>query len=458
MSYLIKGGIIAEQNRYTPTDVLIDKGVIQKIGKIERADDVLDASGMILFPGFIDAHTHLDMDAGTAHTADDFESGTKAAVIQGTTSIIDFATQNKGETLRQALENWQSKTEGKCSCDYGFHMAITDWHDETSKELLNMKEAGITSFKLYMAYDALRLDDGALYEVLKQVKNLGGLVGVHCENGDLIKAYTKELLQKEHKDPSAHPLSRPDMIEAEAMSRFLDIAYMVDVPVHIVHLSTQKGLECIRKARKRGQRVYVETCPQYLLLDEKCYNLKNFESAKYVLSPPLRSKQDQEALWAGLQEGEIQTISTDHCAFNFESQKKLGLEDFTKIPNGIPGIEHRPQLIYTHGVTKGRLSLGEMAHLLSTHTAQLFGMYPKKGTLAVGSDADIVVWNPGYKGILSSKTQMQDVDYTPYEGFKVVGRAEYVFLHGIQVVQEGRLMKEKEGCYIPRKAPFKIKN
>ncbi|MFR2840482.1 MAG: dihydropyrimidinase [Zhenhengia sp.] len=457
MSYLIKGGIIAEQNRYTPVDILVEGNVIKKIGKIDKADHILDASGMILFPGFIDAHTHLDMDTGMAHTADDFESGTKAALIQGTTSIIDFATQNKGETLINALENWRHKTDEKCSCDYGFHMAITEWNNEIKSELLTMRESGITSFKLYMAYDALRLDDGAIYEILKSAKNLGGLVGVHCENGDLIKAYTKMLLEQEQRTPLAHPLSRPDMIEAEAISRFLDIAYMVDVPVHIVHLSTQKGLECIRRARKRGQRVYVETCPQYLLLDEKLYHLKQFESAKYVLSPPLRSKQDQEALWEGIQEGEIQTISTDHCAFNFESQKKIGIDDFTQIPNGIPGIEHRPQLIYSYGVTKGRLSLQEMAYLLSTHVAQLFGMYPQKGTLAVGSDADIVVWNPGYRGVISAKTQLQHVDYTPYEGFKVIGRAEHVFLRGMHVVEEGRIVEEKKGRYIFRKPPLNMK-
>ncbi|MBS5798969.1 MAG: dihydropyrimidinase [Clostridiales bacterium] len=457
MSYLIKGGIIAEQNRYTPVDILVEGNVIKKIGKIDKADHILDASGMILFPGFIDAHTHLDMDTGMAHTADDFESGTKAALIQGTTSIIDFATQNKGETLINALENWRHKTDEKCSCDYGFHMAITEWNNEIKSELLTMRESGITSFKLYMAYDALRLDDGAIYEILKSAKNLGGLVGVHCENGDLIKAYTKMLLEQEQRTPLAHPLSRPDMIEAEAISRFLDIAYMVDVPVHIVHLSTQKGLECIRRARKRGQRVYVETCPQYLLLDEKLYHLKQFESAKYVLSPPLRSKQDQEALWEGIQEGEIQTISTDHCAFNLESQKKIGIDDFTQIPNGIPGIEHRPQLIYSYGVTKGRLSLQEMAYLLSTHVAQIFGMYPQKGTLAVGSDADIVVWNPGYRGVISAKTQLQHVDYTPYEGFKVIGRAEHVFLRGMHVVEEGRIVEEKKGRYIFRKPPLNMK-
>lgn len=457
MSYLIKGGIIAEQNRYTPVDILVEGNVIKKIGKIDKADHILDARGMILFPGFIDAHTHLDMDTERAHTADDFESGTKAALIQGTTSIIDFATQNKGETLINALENWRHKTNEKCSCDYGFHMAITEWNNEIKSELLTMRELGITSFKLYMAYDTLRLDDGAIYEILKSAKNLGGLVGVHCENGDLIKAYTKMLLEQEQRTPLAHPLSRPDMIEAEAISRFLDIAYMVHVPVHIVHLSTQKGLECIRRARKRGQKVYVETCPQYLLLDEKLYHLKQFESAKYVLSPPLRSKQDQEALWEGIQEGEIQTISTDHCAFNFESQKKIGIDDFTQIPNGIPGIEHRPQLIYSYGVTKGRLSLQEMAHLLSTHVAQLFGMYPQKGTLAVGSDADIVVWNPGYRGVISAKTQLQHVDYTPYEGFKVIGRAEHVFLRGMHVVKKGKIVEEKKGRYIFRKTPLNMK-
>lgn len=454
MSLLIKGGIIAEHNRYTPTDVLIDQGLIKQIGQIDTADQIIDARGMILFPGFIDAHTHFDMDTGTAHTADDFRTGTQSALSQGTTIVVDFATQNKGETLEKALVNWHEKAKNKCACHYAFHMAITDWNLKTKEEMSTLKEAGVTSYKLYMAYDALRVSDDAIYEVLEEAKALGSIVGMHCENGDLIKVCTKLQQDRGSKAPNGHPLSRPDTVEAEAISRFLDIAYMVDVPVHIVHLSTRKGLERIGLARARGQKVFVETCPQYLLLDENLYNLPSFEGAKYVLSPPLRTQKDQQALWEGLQNGEIQTISTDHCSFNFETQKKIGLHDFSHIPNGIPGAEHRPQLIYTYGVTSGRLSLCQMAHLLSTNAAKLFGMYPRKGTLAVGSDADLVIWDPSYEGILTAKSQLQNVDYTPYEGVEVKGRAEHVFLGGEQVIANGKLMEVTKGRYVHRADSF----
>lgn len=454
MSLLIKGGIIAQHNDYTPTDLLIDDGLIKQIGQIDTATEVIDARGMILFPGFIDAHTHLDMDTGSVHTADDFYFGSRAALSQGTTTLIDFATQEKGETLTEALTNWHQKADGKCACHYGFHMAITDWNAKVNKEMKTMKEAGITSFKLYMAYDNLRLRDDEIYEVLKSAKALGAIVGVHCENGDLVNRGIKEQLEGGCILPNAHPLSRPALAEAEAIGRFLDIAYLVDVPVHIVHLSTLAGLERIRQARARGQKVFVETCPQYLLLDESAYIMPNFESAKYVLSPPLRTKKDQEALWEGLKAGEIQTISTDHCAFNFETHKKKGLHNFSQIPNGVPGIEHRPQLIYTYGVTKGKLSLCEMAQLLSTNAAKLFGLYPKKGTLAVGSDADLVIWNPAYKGCLSAATQMQNVDYTPYEGFEVKGRAEHVYMSGKPVIVAGRIVNEPNGHYVHRKPCF----
>ncbi|MGL4737621.1 MAG: dihydropyrimidinase [Cellulosilyticaceae bacterium] len=452
MSILIKGALLATQNIHTPQDILIEKGIIKQIGQLEvKADEVIDAKGYIAFPGFIDAHTHLDMDTGTALTADDFRSGTLAAVAGGTTTIIDFATQNKGETLVEALKNWHQKAGGKCYCDYGFHMAITDWNEAVQEEIALMKSLGVTSFKLYMAYDALRVRDGEIYQILKAVKQIEGIIGVHCENGDLVNELIKEQLAKGHTAPGAHPLARPDTVEAEAIGRFLDIAYLAGTPAHIVHLSTLKGLEQIRRARARGQKVFVETCPQYLTLDEQCYEQEGFESAKYVLSPPLRKKEDREALWEALGNGEIQTISTDHCAFNFKGQKEQGLEDFSKIPNGIPGIQHRPQLIYTYGVCEGEISLKQMADLLSTQAAKLFGMYPKKGALQIGSDADLVLWNPEMSGEITADQQLHNVDYTPYEGIAIRGRAEYVFLKGQQVVTEGQVEENPLGSYVYRK-------
>lgn len=448
MSLLIKGGIIAGQSH--TVDLLIENEKIIKIGNIREADEVIDATGYILFPGFIDAHTHFDMDTGTAHTADDFESGTKAAIRGGTTTIIDFATQNKKETLTQALGNWHQKAKDKCSSDYGFHMAITEWNGDIAKELVKMKDEGVTSFKLYMAYDALRVNDGEIYEVLKAVKQLGGVVGVHCENGDLVNELIEEQMSLGNTTPAAHPLSRPDVVEKEAISRFLDIAYLAKAPAHIVHLSTEAGLEEVKRARQRGQDVFVETCPQYLLLDESYYELPGFESAKYVLSPPLRSLQNVNALWQGIKENSIDTISTDHCSFRFEGQKEMGKDNFSQIPCGIPGVEHRPQLIYTYGVTTGKIGIDQMAYLLSTNVAMLFGMYPQKGALHVGSDADIVIWNPDFKGVLTARDQLQNVDYTPYEGFGVEGRAEHVLLRGQHIVKNGQVIQEKKGKYVKR--------
>lgn len=450
MSLLIKGAILATNPEVGPTDLLIDEGVISGIGQIRTADQIVEAYGNIIFPGFIDAHTHLDMDTGKAHTSDDFYTGTKAALVGGTTTIIDFATQEKGESLMDAIKVWHQKANGKSCTDYGFHLAITDWNEQTRKEMLFIKDIGVTSFKVYMAYDALRVSDDILFEILQAVDHIGGIVGCHCENGDLVKVLTQAQKDSGHFGPRAHPASRPDIVESEAIGRFLDIAYLAGTPVHIVHLSTQKGLEAIERAKERGQIVYVETCPQYLILDEHAYQLKEFESAKYVLSPPLRTKQDQQALWQGIHTGLIQTISTDHCAFNFATQKRQGLADFSEIPNGIPGIEHRPQLIYTYGVDKGHISLKQMAELLSTKTAKLFGLYPAKGTIEVGSDADLVIWNPNYETKLSSTTQVQSVDYTPYEGLCVKGRAEYVFLRGEQVVKEGKVINERKGQYLFR--------
>lgn len=459
MKILIKGGVLVTPEKSFISDILIEDEKIVQIEKdIElEVDEIIDATNNLIFPGFIDCHTHFDMDTGTVVTADNFYTGTRAAVIGGTTTIIDFATQGKGETLKQALDNWHKKANGQCSCDYGFHLAITDWNEDVSKEIDNMSNEGVTSFKLYMAYDTLRVNDAEIYEVLKRVNDIGGIVGVHCENGDLVNELIKEQKTKGNLTTKAHPVSRPDDIEAEAIARFLRIALLAGVPVNIVHLSTKKGFEEVERARIKGQKIYVETCPQYLLLEDSKYELEDFEGAKYVISPPLRKSIDKKCLWDALKRGEINTIGTDHCSFNFKKQKELGINDFSKIPNGMPGVETRPALMFTFGVREGRISKEQMVATLSENISRLFGMYPKKGCLKVGSDADIVIWNTEHESIITAENQEQNVDYSPYEGMKIKGRAEHVFLRGHHVVKYGSISVDKKGEYVIRgKSDFSV--
>jgi dihydropyrimidinase len=329
-------------------------------------------------------------------------------------------------------------------------MAITDWNENVKDELEFMQDKGITSYKAYMAYDSLRLNDGDIYTILKSLKKYNGILGVHCENGDLVNTKIKEQLQSGNTTPAAHPLSRPNTVESEAISRYIDIAKLAEAPINIVHLSTKEGVEKVLDARKKGQEVYIETCPQYLLLDDSLYQSEDFEGAKYVLSPPLRKKEDIERLWQALSEGTIDTIGTDHCSFNFKGQKDHGINDFSKIPNGIPGVEHRPVLMYTYGVDKGRITKEKMCELLSENIAKIFGMYPKKGVLQVGSDADIVIWDTKVKDIISKDNQNQNVDYTPFESFKTIGKAKHVFLRGRHIVENGKIIELYYGKYIER--------
>lgn len=452
MKQLLKNGTVVSGTGQTKLDILIEGEKIIQIGVNLSCEEahIVDVSGKLLFPGFIDAHTHFDLEVCDTVTADDFYSGTKAAIIGGTTLIIDFATQNHGELLTQALENWHKKADGLSSCDYGFHMAISEWNPIISKEVDAMIAEGIPSFKLYMTYDNMYLNDEKIYDVLKRLKEVNGIVGVHCENRDIIKALTKEEKDKGHLSPAAHPYTRPAEVEAEAIQRLLTIAALVDVPVVIVHLSSALGYEEILAARRRGQKVYVETCPQYLLLDDEKYNLPEFENGKYMMSPPLRKKRDQEVLWKCLKEDNIDTVATDHCSFTME-QKKLGLTDFTKIPCGMPGVETRANLIYTYGVLQNKISLSQMCRLLSENPSKIYGVYPRKGCLAIGSDADIVVWDPEVTWTLTKETQVANVDYHPYEGVAVQGKAEAVFLRGHLVVSKGNIISEKVGTYIPRK-------
>ena len=414
--------------------------------------EIIDVSGKLLFPGFIDTHTHFQMQASECVTADDFDSGTRAALAGGTTCILDFSTQNRGKTLMSALDHWHEMADGHCSCDYSFHMSITDWNHDVKQEIPLMTREGITSYKVYMAYPNLRISDWEIFEILQAVAQENGIVGTHCENGDLIMALTASLRARGLRTPSAHPIAHSREVESEAVNRYLTIAHEADTPVYIVHLSTKQSMDFVRLARDKGQTVCVETCPQYFFLDDSLYDLPDFEGAKYVFSPPARKKEDQDALWEAIRHGEIDMIGTDHCSFNFKTEKVLGIDDFASIPNGIPGTEHRPALMYTYGVQKGRMSNQAFCRLLSENAAKQFGMYPQKGVIQPGSDADIVVWDPAATGVISAKTQVQNVDYTPYEGMETKGAAALVYLHGQLAAADGKIVKQGLGRFVSRKA------
>ncbi|MEG1153939.1 MAG: dihydropyrimidinase [Ruthenibacterium sp.] len=452
MGTILTNGTLVTAQGEQKADMLLENGKIAQIdAQIPQAGHIVyDAAGCYVFPGMIDAHTHLDMSTATATTADNFDTGTAAALAGGTTTLIDFATQEKTETLHTALQNWHKKADGNSHCDYAFHMAITDWNADVCREIGELKALGVTSFKLYLAYDALRVTDAQLYEVLVAVGKAHGIVGVHCENGDLVDELTAKLKRAGEFGVSAHPKSRPDYVEAEAISRYCYVAKAANVPVHIVHVSTKLGLAEALKARARGQKVYIETCPQYLALDDEKYLLPDFEGAKYVCSPPLRGKDDVAALWQSVQNGEVDSISTDHCSFRFDTQKSMGKDDFSQIPNGMPGIEHRLSVLYTDGVAAGHITRSRLAALLSENAARLFGLYPQKGTLAIGSDADIVVWNPAAEWTITAEKMLQNVDYTPYEGKKISGIAKAVFLHGELAAENGAVIKRNLGRYVPR--------
>ncbi len=451
MNILLRGGTVVSSTGTKKQDVLINGSKIAKVGKFLSVHDaeIVDVSGKLLFPGFIDAHTHFDLQVSDTVTADDFESGTRAAVCGGTTTIVDFATQNRGESLNQALNNWHIKAFSKSSCDYAFHMAISDFNDCVKEELCSMFEQGVSSFKAYMTYDAMMLSDEKLFELLSTLKELGGIVGVHCENDGIIKALTKQQRENGTLCAKTHPLVRPSLCEAEAVNRLLSIAKAVDIPVVIVHLSSKESLGVVQKFRAEGTEVFVETCPQYLLLDDSRYEQNGLESAKFVCSPPLRKKEDSKALWHALKTGEINTVATDHCSFTLE-QKSVGLEDFSKMPNGLPSVESRGILMYTYGVCKRRISIEQMCRLLCENPAKLYGMYPKKGAIKVGSDADIVVFDPKADGFITKNTHHSKADYTPYEGVRTKGRVESVYLRGREVVKNGEPILMNKGKYIKR--------
>ena len=452
MKYLFKNGTVVSGRGTRRADVLVENEKILQVGRnlsdpLARA---IDVTGKLLMPGFIDAHTHFDLDVCNTTTADDFDSGTKSAIRGGTTTIVDFACPNKGESLHHGLDLWHRKADGKCWCDYGFHMTIDDWNAEIEKEIDDMYAAGISSFKMYMTYPAMMIGDEAMYKALKKLKEKGGICGVHCENSGVINALIEEKKAAGEMGVSSHPETRPDFLEAEAVSRLLRIAQAVDIPVVIVHLTNAATLAEVTAARRRGQKVYVETCPQYLVLDDSVYYNEDFsQAARYVCAPPLRKPEDCRALWAGLRKGDIQTISTDHCAVTL-AQKDAGRGDFTKIPGGLPGVEARGELVYSFGVTTRKISLATMCKVLSENPAKLYGMFPRKGVIAPGADADIVVYDPQADHILRAEDMVSRAGYTPYEGFVTHGSVSQVWLRGKLMVENGHVIGEQEGQYIVR--------
>ena len=452
MKYLFKNGTVVSGRGTRRADVLVEDEKILQVarGISDPLARTVDVTGKLLLPGFIDAHTHFDLDVCNTTTADDFDSGTRSAIRGGTTTVVDFACPNKGESLHYGLDLWHKKADGKCWCDYGFHMTIDDWNEDIEREIDDMYAAGISSFKMYMTYPAMMIGDEAMYKALKKLKEKGGICGVHCENSGVINALIEEKRAAGATGVASHPETRPDYLEAEAVGRLLRIAQAVDIPVVIVHLTNAAALAEVHAARRRGQKVYVETCPQYLVLDDSVYYNEDYSrAARYVCAPPLRKSADCRALWAGLRRGEIQTVSTDHCSFTLE-QKEAGRGDFTRIPGGLPGVEARGELVYSFGVATRKISLAAMCRVLSENPAKRYGMFPRKGVIAPGADADIVVYDPRADHILRAEDMVSRAGYTPYEGFVTRGSIAQVWLRGRLMVEDGQVVGDRMGQYILR--------
>jgi dihydropyrimidinase len=441
---IIKNGSVVTATDTYRADVAITNGKIGAIGSdlpIENASKVIDAANKLVLPGGIDVHTHLDMPFGGTTSADDFETGTRAAAFGGTTTLIDFAIQYKGQQLRQAFDTWMSKAASKAVSDYAFHCIVTDVSGGQLSEMNDLVHEGVTSFKLFMAYPGVfMLDDGSIFKALQTTAKNGGLVCMHAENGSAIDVIVQQALAEGKKAPKYHALTRPTTAEAEATARAIALAEMAGAPIYIVHMSCNDALEKVREARDRGLPVYAETCPQYLYLSIENFDAPGFEGAKYVFTPPLREKWHQEKLWNGLKRDHLQVVSTDHCPFCFKEQKEMGRDDFTKIPNGGPGVEHRMSLIYSGGVAGGRFSVNRFVELVSTTPAKLFGLYPRKGTIAVGSDADLVIFDPKRKHTISAKTHHMRVDYSMFEGIEVTGMPDIVLSRGSVIIDGDKFL------------------
>jgi dihydropyrimidinase len=454
---LIRNGTVVTAHETKAADVLIEGERIKEVRSgipQDSAATIIDATGMYVLPGGIDAHTHLDMPFGGTTSADDFETGTRAAAFGGTTCIVDFAIQARGTRMRAALDTWWKKAEGRACIDYGLHMIVTDLGACGLEDMDDMVNEGVASFKLFMAYpNVLMVDDATIFKALSRTAKNGALICMHAENGSVIDVLIARALAEGKTAPIYHALTRPPRAESEAVHRAIAMAEIAGVPVYIVHLTSEDALHEVREARDRGVPAFAETCPQYLLLSIEDLERPNFEGAKYVFTPPLRPKEHQPKLWDGLKDDHLQVVSTDHCPFCFADQKILGKDDFTKIPNGGPGIENRLQLIHHHGVNSGKLSLNRFVEIASTAPARIFGMYPQKGEIAPGSDADLVIWDPNAAYTISAKTHHMRVDYSMFEGFACRGNARTVLSRGEVIVDGNRFLgKPGRGRYLKRAA------
>ena len=451
MSTVIKNGTIVTADLTYKADVLIEGGRIVAIGQGLVGDTVLDATGCYVMPGGIDPHTHLEMPFMGTYSSDDFESGTRAALAGGTTMVVDFALPSPGQGLMDALKMWDNKST-RANCDYSFHMAVTWWGQQVFDEMAEVVDRGITTFKHFLAYKgALMVNDDELYASFRRCAALGALPLVHAENGDVVAELSAQLLAAGNTGPEAHAYSRPPQVEGEATNRAIMIADMAGVPLYVVHTSCEDSHEAIRRARAQGKRVWGEPLIQHLTLDESEYFNADWDhAARRVMSPPFRSKLHQDSLWAGLQSGSLSVVATDHCAFTTE-QKRFGRGDFTRIPNGTGGLEDRLPMLWTHGVRTGRITMNEFVAVTSTNIAKILNCYPQKGAILVGSDADIVVWDPAAGKTISASTQQSAIDYNVFEGKEVTGLPRYTLTRGKLAVSEGRVQTEEgHGQFVPR--------
>src|ERR1700733_9743752 len=457
MSLLLRNGTVVTSAKTEKADILINGEQIKDIAPNippEQAHRIIDVTGMLLLPGGIDVHTHLDMPFGGTTSSDDFETGTKAAAFGGPTTLIDFAIQPKGTKMRDALDIWWKKAENRASIDYGLHLIVTDLGEAGLEDMDGIVKDGVASFKLFMAYpNVLMVDDSTIFQALSRTAKNGALICLHAENGGIIDVIVRRAVAEGKTAPIYHGLTRTVTAEAEAVHRAIAMSEISGAPVYIVHLSSEAALNEVRAARDRGVPIFAETCPQYLLLTIDELKRPNFEGAKYVFTPPLREKENLPKLWDGLKHDHLQVVSTDHCPFCFEDQKILGKDDFTKIPNGGPGVENRLQLLFHHGVNEGKLSVNRFVELVSTTPPKLFGLYPRKGTIAPGSDADIVIWDPNAQIEISAKTHHMRVDYSMFEGFRVKGNACTVLSRGEVIVDKGAFLgRTGRGAFLKRAA------
>jgi dihydropyrimidinase len=444
MSILIEGGRIVTASEDYVADVYIEEETVALIGTSldVQADRVIDATGRYLLPGCIDPHTHFDMPFGGTITADDFQSGQTSCAFGGTTTHIDFAIQSKGQSFTSGIEEWHAKADGKAMIDYGFHIIVTDLKEGgTLEELGTLPDMGVTSYKMLMAYKGVFLvDDETLFHVMELARDTGALAMIHGENGDVIDVLVKRAVTEGNLDPSWHAKTRPAPLEGEATNRAIQIAQVAGCQLYVVHVTCKESVDAIGAAREKGWPVWGETCTQYFFIDDTYLDRPNFEGAKAVFSPPVRDKSNQPVLWNAVRTDVLSAVSTDHCSFNFDGQKTLGKDNFALIPNGAPGVEDRLLMVHHFGVNEGRITLNRMVELLSTNAAKLFGMYPRKGTIAPGSDADIVIFDPEKEHTISAKTQHSKADYNLYEGTTVTGVPEIVLLRGNVLVEDGELV------------------